>query len=150
MFAVEDILARIQKGESADDIAAEFTKSINAAMELDKEQKAKEAARQKEQEEKAALEAKLDACVSRMLEAMTEYITLSEPELVSVLDEADVLNPAEVRKTLDMAVNAAKLALTIAETFEEKPAKKLGSKLSSIPTSNPDDAINQFLKNFGL
>lgn len=144
MFAVEDILARIQSGESADDIAAEFTKSINAAMELDKEQKAKEAARQKEQEEKAALEAKLDACVSRMLEAMTEYITLREPEIAAQVKEADVLDPVEVRKALDMSINAAKLAITIADAVDAAPAP------TKKRAQSPDDSINQFLKSFGL
>ena len=39
MYNVEDILARIQKGESPEDIANEFAAVVNAAIDLDKKQK---------------------------------------------------------------------------------------------------------------
>lgn len=148
MFSVEDILARIQKGESVDDIATEFTKSINAALEIDKEQKAREAALQKEAEEKAAQEAKMDDCVRRVVETMIEYISIKDPDLADMLKSEEVFDVAEIRKTLDLAINTAKMALAFADAIPDAPAKP--HKILAPKTVSADDAINQFLKNFGL
>lgn len=141
MFDVNDILARIQKGESAEAIAEEFTTSINAALELDKEQKAKEAALQKEAEEKAAQEAKMDDCVRQIVELMVEYIGIKDPALADMLKSEEVFEVADIRKTLDIAINTAKVALAFADAIPDTP--------KTAPAS-ADDAINQFLKNFGL
>ena len=148
MFDVNDILARIQKGESADDIATEFTKSINAAIELDKEQKAREAALQKDAEEKAAQEAKMDDCVRRIVETMVEYISIKDPALADLLKSEEVFDVADIRKTLDLAINTAKVALAFADAIPDTPSKTLAPK--TVAPTSADDAINQFLKNFGL
>lgn len=143
MFDVNDILARIQKGESAESIAEEFTTSINAALELDKEQKAKEAALQKEKEEKAAQEAKMDDCVRRIVETMVEYIGIKDPDLADLLKSEEVFDAADIRKTLDLAINTAKMALAFADAIPDTPSK-------TVAPASADDAISQFLKNFGL
>ena len=145
MFDVNDILARIQKGESAEAIAEEFTTSINAALELDKEQKAKEAALQKEKEDKAAQEAKMDDCVRRIVETMVEYISIKDPALADLLKSEEVFDTADIRKTLDLAINTAKMALAFADALPDTTPKTAAPKVTSA-----DDAINQFLKNFGL
>jgi hypothetical protein len=77
---------------------------------------------------------------------MSDYIAIAEPELVANLDVEDVIDISEIRCALDTALAAAKVALNIAKTLEETPAVK--PKSNAAQTS--DDAINQFLKNFGL
>lgn len=138
MYEVKDILARIQAGESPEVIANEFADAVNAAVKLNDE----EIQKQKIAEEKAAKDAKLDACVQAMATAMSDYIAIAEPDLVAELDVDDVVDVADFRRTLDAALTAAKMALNIAKSLEEKPATKAAK--------TPDDAISQFLKNFGL
>lgn len=141
MFNSNDLLARIQAGESPDVIADEFAKQLNYAMELDNKQKAAEAAAKKEAEEKAAKDAKLDACVQKMADALSEYISLSHPDLHAALDEEDLLDLKDLRTSLDAALASVSLALSIAN---------VAAKTDTKATKSPDDAISQFLKNFGL
>lgn len=142
MYDVKDILARIQAGESPEVIANEFADAVNAAVKLNDE----EIQKQKIAEEKAAKNAKLDACVQAMATAMSDYIAISNPELVAELDVDDVIDITEIRHALDTALAAAKVALNLAKSLEEKPAVKPSTNAKK----TPDDAINQFLKNFGL
>jgi hypothetical protein len=142
MYDIKDILARIQAGESPEAIANEFADAVNAAVKLNDE----EIQKQKIAEEKAAKDAKLDACVQAMATAMSDYIAIAEPDLVSTLDIDDVIDIAEIRHALDAALGAAKLALNIAKTLEETPSPKASPKAAK----TSDDAISQFLKNFGL
>ena len=144
MYDVKDILARIQAGESPETIANEFADAVNAAVKLNDE----EIQKQKAAEEKAAKDAKLDACVQAMATAMSDYIAIAEPELVAELGADNVIDVDEFRHAIDAALAAGKLALNIAKTLDEKPVTK--SKAATSAAKTPDDAINQFLKNFGL
>lgn len=139
MYDVNAILARLQNGETPDDIANECAKAINAAIELDK--------KNKEAEIQKAKEAELNGYINDMLTAMTNYLKASSPEVAAMMDEDDVemIDPAELRKMLDASVAAAALAVKLADGID--------GKLSPSPaktTKTPDDAISQFLKNFGL
>lgn len=142
MFNSNDLLARIQAGENPEDIANEFAKQLNDVIALDQKQKAAEAAAKKEAEEKAAKDAKLDACVQKMADALNEYISLSHPDLHAALDEEDLLDLKDLRTSLDAALASVSLALSIANVATAKTDTKA--------TKSPDDAISQFLKNFGL
>ena len=154
MYNVNDILARIQKGESPEDIANEFAAAVNAAIDLDK--KEKEAAAQKAKEEAAAKEAKLNGYIVDMTTAMTNYIKLANPEVAEFMTDEDFVDPTEIRKMLDQSINAALAMVALADAMKNKtaPAAKLTSipaKPASIKASmTADDAIEQFLKNFGL
>lgn len=141
MFNTNDLLLRIQSGETPDDIANEFAQRLNEVIALDQKQKAAEAAAKKEAEEKAAKDAKLDACVQKMADALDEYIALSHPDLRAALDEEDLLDLKDLRTSLDAALASVSLALSIAN---------VAAKADTKATKSPDDAISQFLKNFGL
>lgn len=143
MYDVNDILARIQKGESPEDIANEFAAVVNAAIDLDKKQKeeAKAAELQK------AKEAELDGYINDMATAMMKYIKAAYPEVAELMDgEDDIIDVSEIRKMLDVSVGAAIASLQLAAALSSPPAPTPTSKA----TSTPDDAISQFLKNFGL
>ncbi len=139
MYDVNAILARLQNGETPDDIANECAKAINAAIELDK--------KNKEAELQKAKEAELNGYVNDMLTAMTNYLKASSPEVAAMMDEDDVemIDPAELRKMLDASVAAALLAVKLSDDFNTKtsaPATKAAR--------TPDDSIGEFLKSFGL
>ena len=134
MYDVNEILARLQKGETPDDIANDCAKAINAAIELDKKNKEAELQKQKAAEK----ENKLNTLAKTMLEAILEYVKVAEPEVAAMLGDEVTLDVSEVRSTLDsvipMVAAAAKIAVGPVKTVD-----KAGSA---------DDAINAFLDAF--
>ena len=148
MYNTNDLLARIQAGENPEDIANEFAKQLNDVIELDRKQKEAEAAAKKEAE-KAALqkEADLDKYANDMAEAMLNYVKLAEPEVAKLLEESDgALDINEMRSMLDAAIKTIVVSLKVAAAFEPH----IDSTPAPKAAKTPDDAINQFLKNFGL
>ena len=139
MYDVNAILARLQNGETPDDIANECAQAINAAIELDK--------KNKEAELQKAKEAELNGYVNDMLTAMTNYLKASSPEVAAMMAEDDVemIDPAELRKMLDASVAAALLAVKLADGLDAKPTTPTVKA-----TRTPDDSIGEFLKSFGL
>lgn len=134
MYNVNDLLAKIQAGSTPDDLTNEFASALNAAMDLDK--------KNKEAELQKAKAAELDGYVNDMLTAMTNYLKASNPEVAALLDDDDLIDPAELRKMLDASITTALLAVKLADGLDIKPTPS--------PSKTPDDAISQFLKNFGL
>ena len=136
MYNVNDILARIQKGESPETIANEFAKAVNDAVALDKKQKAEAAAKaataQKEKE--------LADLATNIAADITKYIKLSYPEAIELMD-GDI-SAADVKLTLDTSIKT--IMATAAMVSSLTP--KAGSKA----TTSADDAIEQFLKEIGF
>ena len=138
MYDVNEILARLQKGETPDDIANDCAKAINAAIELDKKNKEAELQKQKEVEK----EAKLDKYAKIMADAMIDYFTVLDPTVVELMSEENTFDVAEVRKTLDTSYATVKSMLALATVIaDKKPATT---------TPSADASIAEFLKSFGL
>lgn len=144
MFDVNEILARLQKGETIENVAAEMTKALNAAeTQYNEEIKAAEAA--KVQEEK---EATLNDLAETILLAIDEYVSVRCPEATDA--EGIDMDVAEFREVLDEFLDTmikmkelfgefAPLALQVPKT-EPKALKKL---------KTADDKIADFLKTMG-
>lgn len=139
MYDVNAILARLQNGETPDDIANECAQAINAAIELDK--------KNKEAELQKAKEAELNGYINDIIAAMTNYLRASSPEVAALMDKegTEMIDPAELRKMLDASVAAALLAVKLADDLDIKPAAPAPKA-----TRTPDDSIGEFLKSFGL
>lgn len=137
MTDVKAILARLQNGESADDIANEFANLINDAVKLNDA----EIQKQKEAEAKAALEETLNAKAQAILDALYDYVKTAAPDLAAELgDDSELYDVEQLRGIVDSALAGVKLSLSIAKSFNDEP--------KVAPTS--DDKIKQFLKSFGL
>jgi hypothetical protein len=134
MYDVNEILARLQKGESPEVIANECAKAINDAIELDKKNKEAELQKVKEAEK----EAKLNALAESMLKSILEYVKISAPEVAELLDDEVALDASEVRKTLDSIIPMVAAAANLAVG----PVKETGKPKSA------DEAINAFLDAF--
>ena len=136
MYNVNDILARIQKGESPETIANEFANAINSAVALDKKQKeeaaAKAAAAQKEKE--------LAALATNIAADITKYIKLSYPEAAKLM-EGDV-SAEDVKFTLDTSIRAIMNTAAMVTSITPKASPKAAT--------SADDAIGQFLKEIGF
>ena len=137
MTDVKAILARLQNGESADDIANEFANLINDAVKLNDA----EIQKQKEAEAKAALEETLNAKAQAILDALYDYVVTAAPDLAAELgDDSELYDVEQLRSIVDSALAGVKLSFSIAKSFNDEP--------KVAPTS--DDKIKQFLKSFGL
>jgi hypothetical protein len=133
---VNTILARLQKGDSADAIANEFSTALNEAMRLNDVQiKEREAAAKA-----AARDALLNEKAEAILTALTDYIAAAAPDLQDELtgSDSDLYDVNSIRNIIDIAIEGTRASLSLANTLRSKA-----------PTSS-DDAISQFLKNFGL
>lgn len=140
MFTKEDILARLQNGETTDAIAAEMAAALNEA---EAEKKALDAEKvAKEKEEARVLDAKRVA-VDNMLDAVCDYLVASgEGDLIT--DIKDI----ETDKVIEMLDDSIKIAKSLEKLkdlqfplFDDKPiAKKIDA----------DKAIMDFLKGFDL
>ena len=144
MFTKEDILARLQNGETIDAIAAEMAAALNEA---EAEKKALDAEKvAKEKEKTRVLDAKRVA-VDNMLDAVCDYLVASgEGDLITDIKEI------ETDKVIEMLDDSIKIAKSLEKLKNLEfpmnlPKAKItvGSNLKSA-----DKVISEFLKNLGL
>ena len=124
MVNVNDILTRLEKGESLDNIAAEFTNALNTAntQYLEKQKAEAEAA--------AAVEAKKDELVKTMVDAVNDYIELCAPGLLARAGydtDGDVMN---LKTSIDAMVNTLITLDKISQKFDN-----VGTATSITPSS---------------
>ena len=140
MFTKEDILARLQNGETTDAIAAEMAAALNEAEAEKKALDAKKVA--KEKEKTRVLEAKRVA-VDNMLDAVCDYLVASgEGDLITHIKDIETDKIIELfDDSIKMAKSLEKLKDLQFPLFDDKPiAKKIDA----------DKAIMDFLKGFDL
>lgn len=131
MFDTNEILARLQDGESSEAIVAQFTDAINAAN-AEYTRLQTEAAKA---EEAAEHEAMLDAAAEDVANAIWTFVTLAHPELP--MSEADRLTGAEVRQMIEQMTPMMNL-------LTRKP------KVVRVKAKSADEAFSDFFKMFGL
>ena len=140
MFTKEDILARLQNGETTDAIAAEMAAALNEA---EAEKKALDAEKvAKEKEDARALDAKRVA-VDNMLDAVCDYLVASgEGDLITHIKDIETDKIIELfDDSIKMAKSLEKLKDLQFPLFDDKPiARKIDA----------DKAIMDFLKGFDL
>lgn len=150
MFTKADILARLQNGDTVDDIAAEMAAALNEA---EAEKKALDAELAvKEKEETRVLEAKR-AAVNDMLDAVCDYLVAAgEDDLIEELKEIDT---DKVIELLDGSIKMAKsleqlkeLQFPLAELHKAATINPRVHKI--VVDDSADKVIGDFLKNLGL
>ena len=131
MFDTNEILARLQDGESSEAIVAQFTDAINAAnAEYTRLQ-----AEAVKAEEAAEREAMLDAAAEDVADAIWTFVKLAHPELP--MSEADRLTGAEVRQMIEQMTPMLNM-------LTRKP------KTVRVKVKGADEAFSDFFKMFGL
>jgi hypothetical protein len=132
MFDTNEILARLQNGESSEAIVAQFTDAINAAnaeyTKLQNEEIAKA-------EKAAEHESMLNAAAEDVADAIWTFVSLAHPELP--MSEADRMTGAEVRQIIEQMMPMMNL-------MTRKP------KTVRVKVKGADEAFNDFFKMFGL
>jgi hypothetical protein len=150
MYNVNDILARLQNGESADAIAQSFADALNGAL-------------QKQQEEKAAMAKRHEDKVAALTDIIDDVIDFIEefyPEMIpegmdfefSAEDAEDVIKALDDSMPQFIELNAA---LSNLQTLTKKPEAdrviaKTECKPATFTAAVNGDAISNFLKANGL
>ena len=140
MFTKEDILARLQNGETADTIANEMADMLNEA---EAEKKALDVEKVAKEREEARVSAAKRVAVNDMLDAVCDYLVASgEGDFIEDLKEIDTDKAIEMLDgSIKMAKSLEKLKDLEFSFFGDKPVAK---KVSA------DKAIGDFLRDFGL
>jgi hypothetical protein len=134
MFTKEDILARLQNGESIDAIAKELTSVINEANKAFVDEKAKkEAALIQEKEE-------LQAILIDLFDWMGKHYNMDVSDVKAHLTAEQAIDLMDSCKEYFDAINELKQL-----TFPAKPVVKVKTSASQ----RADDIINQFLESKG-
>ena len=153
MFTKADILARLQNGDTVDEIAAEMANALNEAEAEKKALDAELAA--KEKEETRVLNAKRVA-VDDMLDALCDYLVAAgEGDYVKDLNEIDT---DKVIEMLDGSINMAKSLEKLKDLQfplgELHKAATINPRVHKIVVdadkASADEVIGDFLKKFGL
>ena len=153
MFTKADILARLQNGETAEDIALEMATALNEAETEKKALDAEKAA--KEKEETRVLEAKR-AAVDDMLDAIADYLVAAgESDFIEDLKGIDT---DKVIELLDGSIEMAKSLEQLKELQfpfgELHKAATINPRVHKIVVDadedNADEVIGNFLKSLGL
>ena len=147
MYNINDILAQLQSGQSADEIAKSFTDTLNAAIQKQKEQtKADERRKAKICDMTNLAEAIIDFISEYYSEVMPKDMDLdiTEADAVKLIDELDAAIPQLVSAFKD---------------FEELTVKPIGTtkkrpNVESVTFKTEDfsfgDAMEKFFKQNGL
>ena len=138
-----DILARLQAGEKVEDIAAELTKSINAANE-------KYAAEKKAAEEKAKAEAAAKSkiadkkiVVEGLLDAICDIFEIWDVthDLVDQIENISDEEIEDIVTTIDEAV-----PFLVKYMEMQKALQKMADEKNKEPNDPVRDFLNQFVK----
>ena len=147
MFTKADILARLQNGDTVDDIAAEMAAALNEAEAEKKALDAKLAA--KEKEETRVVEAKR-AAVDDMLDALCDYLVAAgESEFIEDLREIDTDKAIELLDgSIEMAKSLEKLKDLQFPFAELYKAATINPRVHKIMVD--EDAVGDLWKKLGL
>ena len=142
MFTKEDILARLQNGDSVDEIAKEMSDVLNAAH------ADYESAKQVDAKANRVMEAKRVA-VDNMLDAVCDYFVASgEGDLITHIKDI------ETDKIIELFDDSIKMAKSLEKLkdleFPMFSVNNLPKAKITVASDSVDKVISEFLKNLDL
>ena len=152
-FTKEDILARLQNGETAEDIALEVATALNEA---EAEKKALDAEKVAKEREEARVSAAKRVAVNDMLDAVCDYLVAAgEDDFIKDIKDIET---DKVIEMLDGSINMAKSLEKLKDLQfplgELHKAATINPRVHKIVVDadedNADEVIGDFLKQFGL
>lgn len=141
MYNINDILALLQSGQSADEIAKSFTDTLNAAIQKQNEQT------------KADERRKAKICdMTNLAEAIIDFISEYYSEVIPKDMDLDITE-ADVAELIDELDTAIPQLVSAFKDFEELTVEPVGTTKKS-PNVKSDfsfgDAMEKFFKQNGL
>ena len=156
MFNKEDILTRLQNGDSVDVIATEMATALNAAKTAYDEAEAKRIEEEKRIAEaqakvKQEKERKRDI-VQRIVNAFADYTDFTDKK--EIADKLDAITDDElddIAEAIDAMIELVEMAdkfkvLEYGNPFGPVGVKKMPKPVQQVPNRTPDDIISEFLK----
>ena len=147
MYNINDILAQLQSGQSADEIAKSFTDALNAAIQKQNEQT------------KANERRKAKICdMTNLIEDVFDFISEYYPEVMPKDMDLDITE-AEVAELIDELDTTIPQLVSAFKGFEELTVKPIGTTkkhpgAKSVTFKAEDfsfgDAMEEFFKQNGL
>ena len=134
MYSSADILARLRKGETPDDIANEMANALNAAQDALKAEEAK-AVQEKEKSEQ------LDKLAARIAADVNEYLEVAAG--VNLTDE-ERLTAEEVRELTEGLTPLLDLLKDMKITVKKTPHSK------TVKIHSPEAVFAKFFKDMGI
>ena len=134
MYNSADILARLRKGETPDDIANEMANALNAAQDALKAEEAK-AVQEKEKDEK------LNTLASRIADDVNEYLEVAAG--IELTDE-ERMTIKEVRELADGLTPLMDLLKSMKISIEKTPHSK------TVTVHSPEAVFAKFFKDMGI
>ena len=134
MYNSADILARLRKGETPDDIANEMANALNAAQDALKAEEAKAA--QEEEKNK-----QLDALAARIADDMSEYL---EAAAGVKLTDDERMTAEEVRELADELSPLLDLLKNMKVSVKKTPHTK------TVKIQSPEAVFAKFFKDMGI
>ena len=153
MYTSNDILKMLREGKSVDAIARELTDALNNAETTYNAEKA-EAERKRKEEEAAKAKAEADkklkiAGCEVIIDAIRDYLDGWYPNLVSneIWNE---ISAEDLAYIIDTSIDEIKTSIAAINKLFPNGTPNLTLATTPKNVKNADDAINLFLKNFGL
>ena len=134
MYNSADILARLRKGETPDDIANEMANALNEAQDTLKAEKAK--AVQEEEKNK-----QLDALAARIADDVSEYLEVAAG--IKLTDE-ERMTGEEVRELADGLSPLLDLLKNMKVSVKKTPHTK------TVKIQSPEAVFAKFFKDMGI
>ena len=134
MYNSADILARLRKGETPDDIANEMANALNAAQDALKAEEAK-AVQEKEKNEQ------LDALAARIADDVSEYLEVAAG--IKLTDE-ERMTGEEVRELADELSPLLDLLKNMKVSVKKTPHTK------TVKIQSPEAVFAKFFKDMGI
>ena len=134
MYNSADILARLRKGETPDDIANEMANALNEAQDALKAEEAK--AVQEEEKNK-----QLDALAARIADDVSEYLEVAAG--IKLIDE-ERMTGEEVRELADELSPLLDLLKNMKVSVKKTPHTK------TVKIQSPEAVFAKFFKDMGI
>ena len=153
---MENIYSRLLAGESADDIAKEFTDALNAAQtQFEEEEKARKQREEEAAKAKAAREVKAAAKKSAMVDLVTDFLYfIGEyyPSLGFTVEDVDAMDDEAIHALADLFINIMDMQAIMPSkrTFKLNGVDLFNKAVAEQKKTVVEDPFAAFFKEMGL
>ena len=140
MYSVDNLLAQLKNGESADSIAKSFSDALNEAIAL-----------QKEEQEKDSIKVKKTEKMTNIMQLVIDFISEFYPEVAKNIDiNSWTVDESLVKETINEMDKLVAEANSLLALLPSRRSEKPVSKVKSCKEINFNDVINKFFDEYNI
>ena len=140
MYSVDNLLAQLKNGESADSIAKSFSDALNEAIAL-----------QKEEQEKDSIKVKKTEKMTNIMQLVIDFISEFYPEVAKNIDiNSWTVDKSLVEETINEMDKLVAEANSLLALLPSRRSEKPVSKVKSCKEINFNDVINKFFDEYNI